>query len=224
MNRKRNRHLSWAWLALTIIPALPCAAAAAEQKQMQTGSLPFNRRLGVDFYFQDVTAVTPSQGAPIDPVDGSVLGLGVLYRQQFKASAGWFWDGEFGYGWGNQKQQWSGPGPFTAKVNFKSWYAMGGIGYEWPITPKVGIYGLGDLLYSSTMGTFSGNVTSVDGSSYAGIGLSKAFGFEYGAAPNWNLFGEMYTTYNWLSATDGNAKYSATHKFGCYRGGILFKL
>lgn len=184
-------------------------------------SLPINR-LGINWFFQDVTAATPNSGGFINQVDGAAIGAGLTFRHRLSASSGWFLDGQAGYGAGATRWETGPPLNLSDRISLKAYYGQVGFGYEVPITTKVSAYGLGGVQYLSTTGTFDNGSTEVDGEPFNVFGLSKSLGGYLQLNDGSSLFAEQYSTFGWGSAEDKGAKYRTTVKYGCYRAGLLF--
>lgn len=183
--------------------------------------LPRNR-LGVGIFFQDVIALTPGTGGFIAPVSGAVIGVAGTYQRRLTLNGGLFLDTGAGYGIGEEVTQVYQPFAFKDKTTFRSAFGRAGLGYEVRLTRKATAHASGGLFYSRTRATFETASSEDDGEVFNTIGFDKALGGRLGLGGTAGLSFEQYTAYGWGSGRGPDAKYSASVKYGCYRGGLIF--
>jgi len=223
---KRLSLVSLAMLASTLTSAP--AFAIPDEMPMQVAidtklieQLPVNQ-LGVDWFFQDVHAITPNSGGSIGTVDGAVIGAGATVEHRLNQTSNWFLHAGGGYGVGSDKIDVGGLFPFTDKTTFKAYYGSVGAGYVQPLTSHTSIYTKGGFYFSGTKGTFDDGTTKVDGETFKVYGIDKSFGGRLQMNPTASLYGELYSVFGWGSGEDGDAKITRTVKYGCFRGGVSF--
>ena len=179
-------------------------------------------RAGIGIFFQDVVALTPETGGFIAPLDGAVIGVAGTYQRRLSFDGGWFLDAGAGYGVGTETIEVFQPFAFKDKTSFKAVYGRAGLGYEVRLSQRASAHASGGLFYSRTRATFDNGSSKVDGENFNAFGIDKALGGRLSLSGNTGLYCEQYSAYGWGSGRGPDAKYSASVKYGCYRGGLMF--
>jgi hypothetical protein len=213
---------------LAVVAALPAwaglpaetVAVSSSTGDWDIADLPRNR-LGVGIFFQDVVALTPGTGGFIAPVDGAVIGVAGTYQRRVSLDSGWFLDAGAGYGVGKETVQVFQPFAFRDVTSFTAAFARAGLGYEVRLSRHASAHASGGLFYSRTRATFDNGGSKVDGERFNAFGIDEALGGRLDLHGGAGLYGEHYTSFGWGSGRGPDAKYSASVKYGCYRGGLI---